>query len=41
MDDPASFRNIGGGDAEEAHNWRLIVSLILEAEEVHARSHSA
>jgi hypothetical protein len=32
IDDPASFQNVGGGDAEDIHNWRLIVLLILEAE---------
>ena len=32
MDDPTAFRNVGGGDAEDFHNWRVIVSSMLEAE---------
>jgi hypothetical protein len=29
---PSSFRNIGGGDAENPHNWELIVAMLLKAE---------
>jgi hypothetical protein len=32
LDDPSELQNVGGGDAEDFDNWRLIVSLMLKAE---------